>query len=79
MGKSRAFVKKGQVRSDVMAQPSQLEYTVEHSDTKIIFVSEEQQEKLEAVVKKVPREIQVIPIDVDSESSTPEFSQCLLC
>ena len=35
--------------------------------------------KLEAVVEKVPREIQVIPIDVDSESSTPEFSQCLLC
>ena len=59
---------------NLMAQPSQLEYIVEHSDTKIIFVSEEQQEKLEAVVKKVPRKIQVIPIDVDSKSSTPEFS-----
>ena len=57
---------------NLMAQPSQLEYVVEHSDAKIIFVSGDQQEKLEAVVKKVPREFQVLPIDVDSERLFPE-------
>lgn len=57
---------------NLMAQPAQLEYIVEHSDTKIIFVSEDHRERLRAVVKKASREIQVIPIDVDSKTIFPE-------
>jgi long-chain acyl-CoA synthetase len=51
-----------------MAQPSQLEYVLDHSDTKVVLFSEDQREKLEAAVKKVERDIELLQIDNDAET-----------
>lgn len=56
---------------NLMAQPSQLEYVLEHSDTKLVFYSGNQKEKLEAALEKVERHIRTIQIDNDSESIFP--------
>lgn len=50
---------------NLLAHPSQLEYVLSHSDTKIVFVSEKHRERLKEALKKVPREIKVFVIDVD--------------
>lgn len=51
---------------NLLAHPSQLEYVLDHSDTKVVFVSEKHRERLEEALKKVPRNIQVFVLDVDS-------------
>jgi len=53
---------------NLMAQPSQLEYVLDHSDTKLVFYSEDQKEKLEAALEKIDRTIQTIQVDNDAET-----------
>jgi len=56
---------------NLMVQPANLEYVLEHSDTKLVFYTEDQREKLEAAAAKVKRHIELIQIDNDSESIVP--------
>ncbi len=37
---------------NLMAQPSQLEYVLDHSDTKLVFFTEDQKEKLEILIRQ---------------------------
>ncbi len=57
---------------NLMAQPSQLIYVLEHSDTKVVFHSEDQKERLTIAAAEVPRDIKLIEIDNDWESIIPE-------
>ena len=57
---------------NLMAQPSQLEYVLDHSDTRLVFFCEEHGEKLKAAAGKVNRDIALIQIDNDAESILPE-------
>ncbi len=57
---------------NLMSQPSQLEYVLNHSDTKLVFFSQEHKERLTAAVNKVDRDIKLIEIDIDSKSIFPE-------
>jgi acyl-CoA synthetase (AMP-forming)/AMP-acid ligase II len=52
---------------NLLAQTSQLEYVVEHSDAKIVFVTPDQQERVMAALKNVPREVRIVVVDVDAE------------
>lgn len=56
---------------NLMVQPSHLEYVLEHSDTKLVFFTEDQREKLESAAAKVKRHIQLIQIDNDAEALFP--------
>jgi acyl-CoA synthetase (AMP-forming)/AMP-acid ligase II len=53
---------------NLMAQPAQLEYVIGHSDTKLVFFTENQEDKLETAIKKVNRDIILIQIDNDAET-----------
>jgi len=53
---------------NLMAQPSQLEYVLDHSDTKLVFFTEDQKEKLETAISKIKQEIELILIDNDAET-----------
>ncbi|MBW1868130.1 MAG: AMP-binding protein [Deltaproteobacteria bacterium] len=57
---------------NLMSQPPQLEYVLNHSDTKLVFFSQEHKERLTAAVNKVDRDIKLIEIDIDSKSIFPE-------
>ena len=57
---------------NLLAQPSQLEYVLDHSDTRLVFYSEEHGEKLKAATGKVNRDIALIQIDNDAESILPD-------
>lgn len=57
---------------NLMSQPSQLEYVLNHSDTKLVFFSQEHRERLTAAVNQVDRDIKLIEIDIDSKSIFPE-------
>ena len=52
---------------NLMSQPSQLEYVMSHSDTRIIFYSADQKERLEKAACKTNRSIELIQIDNDAE------------
>jgi len=52
---------------NLLAQASQLEYVLNHSDASIVFVTPDQLERLNAALANVPREIQVVVCDVDAE------------
>src|SRR5210317_1295305 len=52
---------------NLMSQPSQLEYVMTHSDTRIIFFSADQKERLEKAARKIDRSIELIQIDNDVE------------
>ena len=56
---------------NLLAQPSQLEYVIDHSDTKIVFFTEDQKVKLETALGNVTRDIKLIQIDKDSEIIFP--------
>jgi len=56
---------------NLMAQPTQLVYVLEHSDTKLVFFTEDQKERLETALNKVERDIKVVQIDNDSETVFP--------
>ncbi|MBI5118807.1 AMP-binding protein [Candidatus Poribacteria bacterium] len=53
---------------NLMAQPSHLEYVLEHSDTRLVFLSGDQKEKLEKAASGVKRRIQLVQVDVDAVS-----------
>lgn len=56
---------------NLMVQPSQLEYVLDHSDTKLVFFTENRKEKLEAAAARVKRHIELIQIDNDAETIFP--------
>ncbi len=56
---------------NLMAQPSQLEYVLQHSDTKLVFHTKDQKERLESACKKVDRPIDLIQIDNNAEDILP--------
>jgi acyl-CoA synthetase (AMP-forming)/AMP-acid ligase II len=51
---------------NLLAQPSQLAYVLEHSDAAIVFVSPCQRERLEAVMAGLARPLEMVVCDVDS-------------
>ena len=53
---------------NLVSQASQLEYVLEHSDTRLIFTDAEHAEAFAARVKAVGRPIEIIVIDVDAPS-----------
>jgi acyl-CoA synthetase (AMP-forming)/AMP-acid ligase II len=57
---------------NLLAQPSQLEYVLDHSDTKLVFFTEDQKERLETAANAVKRDIELIQIDNDAESIFPK-------
>ncbi|OQY43249.1 MAG: hypothetical protein B6240_12830, partial [Desulfobacteraceae bacterium 4572_87] len=57
---------------NLMAQPSQLIYVLEHSDSQVVFYSEDQKERLMTAAAEVDRDIKLIEIDNDSENIIPE-------
>jgi long-chain acyl-CoA synthetase len=52
---------------NLLAQSSQLEYVLDHSDATIVFVAPDLLERLNAALAKVARKIQVVVCDVDAE------------
>jgi long-chain acyl-CoA synthetase len=58
---------------NLMAQPSQLEYVLDHSDTRLVFSSEDQKEKLEKAASKVKRHIELVQVSVDAVSIGDRF------
>jgi long-chain acyl-CoA synthetase len=56
---------------NLMAQPSQLEHVLDHSDTKLVFFTPDQKKKLEKAIKHVDRDIILHPIDNDAENIFP--------
>lgn len=57
---------------NLQVQPSQLIYVLEHSDTKMVFYSQDHKERLTEAVSQVDREIRLIEIDNNSENIIPE-------
>ena len=53
---------------NLMAQPSQLEYVINHSDAKMVFFTMDQKERLISAVEKVDRNIELIQVDNDAET-----------
>jgi acyl-CoA synthetase (AMP-forming)/AMP-acid ligase II len=45
---------------NLLAQPSQLEYVLEHSDTKLVFFTADQQERLEKACRVLSRKVELI-------------------
>jgi long-chain acyl-CoA synthetase len=70
---------------NLLAQPSQLTYVLQHSDTRIIFTSEEFAQRLEAALAGLDHGITIIAIDPDAatlfehahlpDASLPEVSE----
>ena len=63
---------------NVGAGVSQLSYTLDHSDAKIVYVSEEYRSLGEAVLSNVQRAIRVTPADLDAPlapSETPSIQR----
>lgn len=56
---------------NLRAQPVQLEYVIDHSDTKLVFFSEDQRDKLVKALQKVKRDIILIQMDNDAETIFP--------
>ncbi len=56
---------------NLQAQPSQLEYVADHSDTRLIFFTEDQRDRIEEAVGKVKRPIELLLIDNDREHLFP--------
>ena len=53
---------------NLVSQASQLEYVLEHSDTRLVFTDTDHAEAIAARVKAVGRPIEIIVIDVDAPS-----------
>jgi acyl-CoA synthetase (AMP-forming)/AMP-acid ligase II len=56
---------------NLKAQPSQLVYVLDHSDTKLVFFTEDQRERLQTAIKGVKRDIELIQIDNDAKGIFP--------
>ncbi|HUP93957.1 MAG TPA: AMP-binding protein [Burkholderiales bacterium] len=61
---------------NLLAQRSQLQYVLEHSDTVLVFTSEELAPRLHEALAAVARNLQMLVIDPDARSlrNGPEFS-----
>ena len=59
---------------NLLSQPSQLAYVLEHSDTRLVFTSEELVERVRAALQDIKREIRIVIIDPDALSVLPESS-----
>jgi long-chain acyl-CoA synthetase len=57
---------------NLVAQPSQLRYVLDHSDTKLVFVTELNRERLEEALREIPREVRVVVIDKNAEEIFPD-------
>lgn len=57
---------------NLRVQQSQLEYVLDHSDTKLVFYTIDQKERLEAAAYKVNRPVELILIDNDDEDILPK-------
>jgi long-chain acyl-CoA synthetase len=57
---------------NLLAQPSQLQYVLDHSDTKLVFVTELNRERLEEALSQVPRDVKVVVIDKNAEEIWPD-------
>ena len=56
---------------NLMAQPSQLEYVLGHSDTRLVFYTKDQAERLFTAAERVSREIKLVEIDIDDGDLFP--------
>jgi long-chain acyl-CoA synthetase len=56
---------------NLKAQPSQLSYVLDHSDTRLVFVTEYQRERLEEALQRVDRDIEIMIIDKDAREIFP--------
>lgn len=54
---------------NLLSQPSQLAYVLEHSDTRIVFTSAEFSGRLTATLAGIKRKLEVIVLDPDAEAS----------
>jgi len=54
------------------AQPSLLEYVIDHSDTRLVFVDKTETDRLKAALRQVSRHIDVIKIDIDAAAILPK-------
>lgn len=52
---------------NLLSQPSQLKYVLEHSDTRLVFVGPDFEERVRTMLKEVARPLAVQVIDVDAE------------
>ncbi len=53
---------------NLMAQPAHLEYVLAHSDTRLVFFTEDEKERLNKAVSKIDRDIELIQFDRDAET-----------
>lgn len=51
---------------NLVSQPSQLAYVLDHSETKAIFFAEEYRERLDTALTGITHDITLLPVDVDS-------------
>jgi long-chain acyl-CoA synthetase len=56
---------------NLLAQPSQLAYVLDHSDASIVFVAPDQVDRLNAAMQSVQRKIKIIVCDVDQSEFLP--------
>ena len=56
---------------NLQAQQSQVEYVLDHSDSKLVFFTEDQRERLEKGAGKVGRRIELIKVDNDAVDIFP--------
>ncbi|GAB4340993.1 MAG: acyl--CoA ligase [Candidatus Abyssubacteria bacterium] len=56
---------------NLLAQPSQLEYVLTHSDTRLVFFTQDHGEKLKDAASKVNRPIELFQVDNDAERIFP--------
>ncbi len=59
---------------NLLAQPSQLEYVLHHSDVALVFASPDQEPRLVDALRKIGRTIQVVTCEVDAEEFLPPAS-----
>lgn len=51
---------------NLLSQPEQMRYVIDHCDAAVVFVSPDRAEKLREVVASIPRAIRVVEVDPDS-------------
>ena len=52
---------------NLLSQRSQLEYVLEHSDTRVVFVADEYRSRLDEALAGIERPIHIVATDVDAE------------
>jgi sulfoacetate-CoA ligase len=57
---------------NLLAQPSQLDYVLNHSDTNLVFLTGDQRQRVEGACQKAQREIALFEIDNDSPTTFSE-------